>query len=824
MENTNDKSFVSHNHDKPFIRTMEDDLKKIKDGSAGNDDKLSVVSSLFVASSKENALSKEKKQPASVFAFNSTPAPFVPPVPPVPSKVEGSEIKKTPMPISAIAVAKKLSVNELVVKKTEQNKIEKDEKDRVNTEQEKLVQLEAEKELKKIKQEEYFRIEIEKANQLRKEKEAIEQAKKEKEKAEKDRIAAEQEKLAQIEAEKELKKIKNRDEKIRIEKEKAEQVRKEKEAIEQEKKVEAMKIRKKISEEIKEEMGEEIEKEKEKADNVKTEMALEIKKEIEAAEAVKKERELAMKKRVAKAIKEEMDVEIEKEKVKAEQVKKEIELEIKKEIEEDIEKEKELEKEIKKEMTIDLRKEIIEQANRKDIKRRNDKSIDNQLSKEIKDEIKVKTKNDFTVLKTDNSLKVVRSAFVPVNIPINLPISRLSVSDNQKLNKIQIDEKNKKAEQFSRERDLEIIRKKDEKIRKEKEKIVSIVIPIDPIFKTVASASKPIEPVSINMLFGKSQNTKRPVEETENLSPEARLARQASFGIGSSAIEHKEISAVSPSVGTSSIFGGQFSKISKSSDSTLPASFSNENKRKSIEEAVEEKKLNFFSGKFIKLLFIVLVIAGIGIGVYYFYIRSYPSDDPEVSPIPVNSVSFVAGVTEAVIKTDLNANLNSEIKRYFSDNMPSGMYRLTIKDKEGQNSLELENFDKSLNIILPNSVVSVLDKNYNLMVFNYPEKSYLRLGLVFKSKSSFDIFAPVRSWETDMQRNLEPIFMGVFGIYDPEKQFNDDRYDNFNIRYLRLGVVDVALNYAIDDDKKFLLITTSKQDMFNLIDKIIKGN
>lgn len=365
---------------------------------------------------------------------------------------------------------------------------------------------------------------------------------------------------------------------------------------------------------------------------------------------------------------------------------------------------------------------------------------------------------------------------------------------------------------------------------------ISSVEKKDPAAEAKAETLKPIEKIKRESAAGgeektvsiKARSAARLIEEAERLSPEARLARQSTSGINDSEIGLKRSHAIPPTTGIPSVISMRSDKLAESFNPVQPA-FSSKIRKKTIEEIIEEDSSGSFFKKFIRLFFSVLVIAGIGIGAYYLYIAKKPAVNPFSSATPANipasiasAETFISGATEAVIKADLNTDLSDEIKLYFSSAMPSGIYRLILKDKDGQNSLALENFSKSLNILLPGAVAGALEKNYNLIAFNYPERNYLRLGLVLKVKNSLDIFTIARNWEPDMHRSVEAVFLGNSGIYDPGKQFGSNAYNNFEIRYLPLGA-DAALNYAIDADKKFLLIAASKQDIFSLIDKIIKG-
>ncbi len=319
----------------------------------------------------------------------------------------------------------------------------------------------------------------------------------------------------------------------------------------------------------------------------------------------------------------------------------------------------------------------------------------------------------------------------------------------------------------------------------------------------------------------KIQSIKKPWEENEYLSPEARLARQmSSAGTSENSAKFNEDLVMPPPLRNFPSRSFQPEKPIKQFNPTLSMPYSPGGKNKIEEKSIVGGGSSSFFGKIIKFFLIVLIIAGIGAGIYYF-----TAIRPINDFLPDNaSKSFIVGISEETINTDLTADITEEIKAYFCDNpKQSGIYRLIIKDKAGKKSLKIENFKDGLNIILPDIITNVLDKDYNLIVFNYPEKNYLRMGLIFKPKKEYDVSVFAGSWEPDIYKNLEPIFLGNSGIYRAEKQFDSNNYNNFKIRYLPLGVEDIALNYAIDNEKNFLLIATSKQDIFNLIDKTITG-
>ncbi len=163
----------------------------------------------------------------------------------------------------------------------------------------------------------------------------------------------------------------------------------------------------------------------------------------------------------------------------------------------------------------------------------------------------------------------------------------------------------------------------------------------------------PIAPVSISVFSKKSQSEGKPAREIENLSPEARLARQTSLGISDGGIEPKESLAAPPSARIFSDDPGQSRKSARPFNSISSALSFPEGKRKSIEEIIKEDGPSSFFGKFIKLFFAVLIIAGIAAGAYYLYIVKKPADNSASAEV------FVAGAAEVAIKADLITDLNN---------------------------------------------------------------------------------------------------------------------------------------------------------------------
>lgn len=268
--------------------------------------------------------------------------------------------------------------------------------------------------------------------------------------------------------------------------------------------------------------------------------------------------------------------------------------------------------------------------------------------------------------------------------------------------------------------------------------------------------------------------------------------------------------------------------IEKSKDGLPASSISSENKNipTKIAPAAQKSISAPSAGSFAKVLrslAIVLVVAAISYGAYYLITRN---NSPVEAPAAVIPESLIPNLIQEEIFVDLKSDDIPEIIKYFSGvnsngiSKPAGVYRLIIKDTQGKEILQVENFKEALKMEIPSPVLGVLDKNYNLIAFNYPEKGYLRLGLAFKVGDPAFISENMKTWEPVINTNLQSLFLGDYKASVAISGFRSNAYKEASIRYLPLEKTGLFLNYAITKNNNFLLLATSKDDIYYLIDKI----
>lgn len=228
-----------------------------------------------------------------------------------------------------------------------------------------------------------------------------------------------------------------------------------------------------------------------------------------------------------------------------------------------------------------------------------------------------------------------------------------------------------------------------------------------------------------------------------------------------------------------------------------------------------------------KKILIAALLATFAFSAYYFL--KPVLNKPAVAPPPPAEIppSLVADAKNVSISADLNSGLMLSVRKYLEDNKNRadvyGASRLIIKNTAGTEILKIENLKDFLGVNLPTGFLEAVDKNYSFLAFDYPENNYLRLGLVFKIVKPEIIWQEASSWEPAMLGDLQPLFLGAPAFYNPAKNFGSNTYLGALVRYLSLGEARTALNYAIDKNKTFFLIATSKEDIYYLIEKTAKN-
>lgn len=152
-----------------------------------------------------------------------------------------------------------------------------------------------------------------------------------------------------------------------------------------------------------------------------------------------------------------------------------------------------------------------------------------------------------------------------------------------------------------------------------------------------------------------------------------------------------------------------------------------------------------------------------------------------------------------------------------------GIYLLLIAEKS---ELEIPVFligDDEIEIIelleinIPADVSNVLGEKY--IFFLYAQEERNRAGFVNKIINHEVLKAGLRDWENTMKEDLKPVFLGQELGEPAAKEFQDNIYQNIDIRYLNFSDPLLTIDYALTSD--YLIITTSRESMYGVIDRIL---
>jgi hypothetical protein len=122
-----------------------------------------------------------------------------------------------------------------------------------------------------------------------------------------------------------------------------------------------------------------------------------------------------------------------------------------------------------------------------------------------------------------------------------------------------------------------------------------------------------------------------------------------------------------------------------------------------------------------------------------------------------------------------------------------------------------------LEINIPVDVSNVLGEKY--IFFLYAQEERNRAGFVNKIIDHEVLKAGLRDWENTMKEDLKPVFLGQELGEPAAKEFQDNVYQDINIRYLNFSDPLLAIDYALTSD--YLIITTSRESMYRVIDRVL---
>lgn len=238
-----------------------------------------------------------------------------------------------------------------------------------------------------------------------------------------------------------------------------------------------------------------------------------------------------------------------------------------------------------------------------------------------------------------------------------------------------------------------------------------------------------------------------------------------------------------------------------------------------------KKRLKFL----VILIIIFLVLFGIG-SFFYWQGKKQPSPPKPVTENqqpekPKPSESLIAAEE---IKTPFligKGSLLELLKKEAGTDQPASTFKRIAVLKNEKEFLSLNEVLQELEITPPPYVLTELKENYNLVLYS-SQNGKKHLGLITEVKNSTNLKEQLRFWEETMVNDLRNIFLTTPGQPAASK-FQDNIYPptaeagkQAAIRYINFPEPDLTIDYAIMGS--FFVLTTSKESMYKIIDRIMK--
>lgn len=243
--------------------------------------------------------------------------------------------------------------------------------------------------------------------------------------------------------------------------------------------------------------------------------------------------------------------------------------------------------------------------------------------------------------------------------------------------------------------------------------------------------------------------------------------------------------------------------------------------------------------KMIIIVIFVLIVAILGLGGYYFWMTKTPSVIVEEIPTEetVNEEVPVAEETPIVIAQpsekystskpnylvlDVASMGAEEIKNVListaseiKELSPSSIYEFLIVDKNN-NPVTFAIFAAATKLNLSQNVLSALEKDFSLFLYNDNGNSRLGISVSIKNKDLLakQLLVQEKTFATD----VAPIFLDVKPQIQAGWVFKDGSYGAYKTRYLNLDATgSLSIDYTVAENK--LVIGTSMQTMRAALEK-----
>lgn len=258
-----------------------------------------------------------------------------------------------------------------------------------------------------------------------------------------------------------------------------------------------------------------------------------------------------------------------------------------------------------------------------------------------------------------------------------------------------------------------------------------------------------------------------------------------------------------------------------------------ENQQKTPEQgkALEKKHAPGLKKAFL-IAAIIFIILALGAGGYYFWLTRINSQEdiiekiplPETQPESIETLPIFSLDKPNYLSLDIeNANsqkIQTELKKYTGEVLKlnaSGPIEFVITDAQN-NPTSFQDFSKSLEITLPESVTTLLGSEFSL--FLYADNGKARTGIAISTLNEEQLKINLAKEEGNLTKLFEPIYLGFQTLSEENKLFKTSLYENAEIRYFNIVPFNDELSFDYTTFNNQLIIGTSRMTLRTIIDYV----
>lgn len=234
---------------------------------------------------------------------------------------------------------------------------------------------------------------------------------------------------------------------------------------------------------------------------------------------------------------------------------------------------------------------------------------------------------------------------------------------------------------------------------------------------------------------------------------------------------------------------------------------------------------------------VVLLSGSIGFSYWWFFVREVAPTPPVVEePIPEEKIPEIAEpeLPKKIISTDrdivvdvdtqvpsplISSKITAQLSSKTFDLNTKELGRILIKystDKE-KTYLSLNQSLSMLGLTMPQNVSSEISDGEILV---YSQNGKMRYGFAAKISGGLQTLDAMNTWEATMVNDIQPLLIDVSPTKPQDGIFRDNFYESFIKSYFNFVESDTSIDWGISDDKKLLIVATSKDMIYEIIDSI----